>query len=373
MLRPIRHRGSIELNGSWNTGWTCWRNHPSCRPRSAVTSRSSNTTRPAVGSIRRRTHRASVLLPEPDSPTIASTSPGWISRSTSSTACTTASLPEEPPVGGEVLHETLDAQDRRPGLRRRDLVGERHLAHAAPPAEAWSCWPACFVASDEPARDQVVVRLVRERRHGRAFVHHVRAARREAAPRRRVREIRHPSADHAERSRLLLLGREGGQQRLRVRMTRGPEDLRDGRDLDQLPGVHHPDAVADLRDHAQVVRDQHDRRPEPPTQIAEQVEHLRLDGDVQGGRRFVRQHEGRLVRERGRDHDPLPHAAGQPVRRVVVPALGLRDPDVGEQLERPLPGSVLGDVAMRRDRLRDLRTDRERRDRARSSGPGRSC
>src|SRR6185503_12800503 len=54
---------------------------------------------------------------------------------------------EEPAVGGEVLHETLDAQDRLAGLRRRDLVGERNLAHAAPPVEAWLGWAACFVAS----------------------------------------------------------------------------------------------------------------------------------------------------------------------------------------------------------------------------------
>src|SRR4029079_16760903 len=44
--------------------------------------------------------------------------------------------PEEPAVGGEVLHESLDAQDRSARLRRRDLVRVRDLAHAAPPADA---------------------------------------------------------------------------------------------------------------------------------------------------------------------------------------------------------------------------------------------
>src|SRR4051812_950838 len=48
------------------------------------------------------------------------------------------------------------------------------------------------------------------------------------------------------------------------------------------------------------------------------------------------------------------------MRRIVVSALGLRDTDVAEQLQSPLPRRLPRNVPMRRDRLRDLPADRER-------------
>ena len=60
-----------------------------------------------------------------------------------------------------------------------------------------------------------------------------------------------------------------------------------GRCLDQLAGVHDPDAAAGLGHHTKVVSDQDDRRPRPRTQIAEQVQNPRGNRNVETGCRFV--------------------------------------------------------------------------------------
>ena len=58
-------------------------------------------------------------------------------------------------------------------------------------------------------------------------------------------------------------------------------------------------------------------RPNRALQLAQQVEDLRLDGDVERRRRLVGDHERRIAGERDGDHRPLPHAAGQLMRIVA--------------------------------------------------------
>ena len=81
----IRRRGLREANGSWNTGWIS-------RAR-ALRSRSNRRlpltrTVPAVGLSSPRIMRASVDLPQPNSPTMPSTLPAGTLKVTSSTATT---------------------------------------------------------------------------------------------------------------------------------------------------------------------------------------------------------------------------------------------------------------------------------------------
>ena len=52
-------------------------------------------------------------------------------------------------------------------------------------------------------------------------------------------------------------------------------------------------------------------------QLAQQVEHLRLDGDVERRRRLVGDDQRRLAGERDRDHHALAHAAGELMRIVA--------------------------------------------------------
>ena len=66
----------------------------------------------------------------------------------------------------------------------------------------------------------------------------------------------------------------------------------------------------------------------------DQLEDLRLDRDVERGRRLVRDQHPRVAGERHRDHHPLAHAARELVRIVVHAPLRLGDADRAQQLDR---------------------------------------
>lgn len=52
--------------------------------------------------------------------------------------------------------------------------------------------------------------------------------------------------------------------------------------LDDFPRIHHRDAVADVADDAEIVRDEEIGEAELLLQIGEQIDDLRLHGDVEG-------------------------------------------------------------------------------------------
>jgi len=83
------------------------------------------------------------------------------------------------------------------------------------------------------------------------------------------------------------------EQAFGVRMMRGGEQLVHRRLLDDLAAVHHDHTRHGFRDNAEVVRDQQDRRSELLLQVAQELENLRLDGDVERGGGFVGDDERR--------------------------------------------------------------------------------
>ena len=109
----------------------------------------------------------------------------------------------------------------------------------------------------------------------------------------------------------------GREQRHRVRVQRPGEQLVRGRDLDDPAEVHHRDAIRDVADDGEIVGDEDVGEVELLLQVDEQVEHLRLDRDVERGDRLVRDDELRLQHERAGEPDALPLAAAELVR---VPA-----------------------------------------------------
>ena len=127
------------------------------------------------------------------------------------------------------------------------------------------------------------------------------------------------------------------------------------------PGVHDDDVVRRLGDDAHVVRDDDHRHVVLVPEVVEQVEHRRLDGHVERGRRLVGDQELRVAGERDRDHHALAHPAREAVRVVVEPLGRARDPHLLEQLDRLLPRLRLRHVVVAPDRLGDLRPDRQRR------------
>ena len=98
----------------------------------------------------------------------------------------------------------------------------------------------------------------------------------------------------------------------------------DRRLFDDASGVHHGDAVGHLGDDAEVVGDEEEREPEALLQIAQQVENLRLDRDVERGRRLVGDEQRGPAGERDRDQRALAHPARELMRILAHAPFGLR-------------------------------------------------
>ena len=106
-------------------------------------------------------------------------------------------------------------------------------------------------------------------------------------------------------------------------------------DLHDLAEVHHGDAVGDVSDDREVVRDEEVREPELVLELDEQVDDLRLDRDVERGDRLVEDQHLRVQRERAGDADPLALAARELVRKAVR-VLGA-EPDRAQELLHASP------------------------------------
>ena len=85
-------------------------------------------------------------------------------------------------------------------------------------------------------------------------------------------------------------------------------------DLDDAAEVHHGDAVGDMLHHRQIVRDENHGELHLAREVAEEVQNLRLDGDVECGDRLVGDDELGLDGKRAGDGDALALATGKLVR-----------------------------------------------------------
>ena len=104
-------------------------------------------------------------------------------------------------------------------------------------------------------------------------------------------------------------------------------------------------SCGEARDDAEVVRDQHDGHLPLLGEAVEQVDHARLGGHVESGRRLVGDQQLRIRRERHRDHHALAHPARELVRVLLEALPRSLDADLGQQLDGPVDGCVLPGVA----------------------------
>ena len=141
-------------------------------------------------------------------------------------------------------------------------------------------------------------------------------------------------------------------------MARVGENLPHGAFLDQLATIHHADPVAHARDGAEVVADEEDRRVVPPAEIAHEVEHRGLHGDVEAGRGLVHDQQRRLGDERHGDDDALLLAAGQLMRIAIHHRLGIGQPHLAEHRERSRPRRRRVDALVNHRHFHQLATDR---------------
>ena len=205
-----------------------------------------------------------------------------------------------------------------------------------------------------PARPAVAGFVFGERRGGRAaVVRGAAAARGERAASRQRGKVGRPAADHRQRRvRRPLQPRDGLEQGLGVRHPDVREQLRRRRLLHDLTRVHHDDLVGAGAGQAEIVADQHQRHAEFGPQLEQQFHDLRLGGHVQRGGRLVGDEQLRAAGQRDGDHDALPHAAGELVRVLVKAPAGHRNVHQAQQFDGLLAGFGLGDLPVRRGRLR---------------------
>src|SRR2546423_3820058 len=105
-----------------------------------------------------------------------------------------------------------------------------------------------------------------------------------------------------------------------VRMMRTGEELGRRCLFDDLTCVHHDHLRCCLGDYAKVVGDHQNRCADLFLQVDQEIEYLRLDSDVERGRRLVGNHQRRLHDQRHRDQYTLPHSAGE-LMRVLLRSL----------------------------------------------------
>ena len=140
-------------------------------------------------------------------------------------------------------------------------------------------------------------------------------------------EARQEARDRVEPAVVLAdaAARDAAQEADRVRVARILEHRLDRAFLDEPAGVEHADAVAHLRDHAEVVADEEHGRVELGLELRDEVEHLGLDRRVEAGGGLVEDQQRRVLGERHRDHDALLHAAGELMRVAAHDARGIGD------------------------------------------------
>src|SRR5712691_5780753 len=120
-------------------------------------------------------------------------------------------------------------------------------------------------------------------------------------------------------------------------------------DLDDMAEIHDRDRVGDVPDYREIVRDEDVGEPQPPLQVAQEIEHLRADGDVERRYRLVADDELRLDRKRARDGDALPLTAGEFVR--IAARRARLEADELQQLRDPLAAARARNDVVERERL----------------------
>ena len=131
--------------------------------------------------------------------------------------------------------------------------------------------------------------------------------------------------------------------------------------LHHLAGIHDENPRTHIGDHPEIMADQDHRGAQARVQLAQQIEDLRLDGDVERGGRLIGDQQCRLIGKPHRQHHPLAHAAGELMRIRPNCPIRRRHPHPSQQFDRPRPGGHGAKPPMRRHRLHQLPRDPQHR------------
>src|ERR1051326_6605127 len=134
---------------------------------------------------------------------------------------------------------------------------------------------------------------------------------------RRIDRARHVTLQHHALAFASRIGRRRHQSP-GIGMAPFLVELGRRRNFDDFAEIHDRDAVADMLDHAQIVRNEQISQSELALQVEQHVENLHLDRNVQRRDRFIGHDETRVDRECPRDADALALPAREFVRVTTV-------------------------------------------------------
>ena len=137
-------------------------------------------------------------------------------------------------------------------------------------------------------------------------------------------------------------------------MARLVEDLAHGALLADDAAVHHKNPAAHAGNHAQIVGDHDDGGVAALLQVVQQIQHLRLNGHVQGGGGLVCDDQLGLAGDGRGDHHALAHAAGELVGVLLESRLRVGNLHALQKLQRRPARLGLAHAAMDAQRLGDL-------------------
>ena len=126
--------------------------------------------------------------------------------------------------------------------------------------------------------------------------------------------------------------------------------------LNDAAGIHHHDAIAEMRHQWQIVADQDQAHAAARHQVFDQAQDLCLHCGIQRAGGFVGDEQLGVRGQHHRDHHALAHAAGQFVRIGLRHARGFADLHLRQKIDRGLIGALAAAAAMRAPGFGDLRT-----------------
>ena len=106
---------------------------------------------------------------------------------------------------------------------------------------------------------------------------------------------------------------------MRVRLVRIVKHLIRQACLDHLTALHHHDSMRQQPGHREIMRYNHDCKPEFVDQSAHKIEQSRLNGNIEPSSRLIHEDKTRFGNEVAGNLKPLPHAAGIGLRRIIDP------------------------------------------------------
>ena len=133
-------------------------------------------------------------------------------------------------------------------------------------------------------------------------------------------ERRHRAMRRIERRATPSAAGQRRKQLARIRMQRRTKEGRARPGLHHLTRVHDAHPVRHACRHAEIVGDQQHAHATLALDLRQQVQHLRLDGDVERRRRLIGDEQLRPPGERNGNHHALLHATRE-LKRIVAQAL----------------------------------------------------